>query len=220
MSGNKITLDATQPGESASYETRTVDLVLKLKKLPALQSVSITPASGHNVEKFCPFSGGGDVYMFAKDFVVVLLTVEEDKDDDDYEDDNPSPQARQEEKENIPVPPPQKRELRCGAIENKVKTHQSLLAVSLQLQANMLLALVPALQGAIDKDPMTASTITLITCYGVINGPYPLVLLQSTIDFVAGTLIYEELCNHKRTASHFAWIDSALAHIVRKLVPV
>ena len=77
VSGNKITLDATQPRESASCEARTVDLVLKLKKLPALQSVSITPASGHNVEKFCPFSGGGDVYMFSKDFVV-LLTVEED----------------------------------------------------------------------------------------------------------------------------------------------
>ena len=80
VSGNKITLDATQPRESASYETRTVDLVLKIKKLPALQSVSITPASGHNVKKFCPFSGGGDVYMFAKDFVVVLLTVEEPED--------------------------------------------------------------------------------------------------------------------------------------------
>ena len=99
--------------------------------------------------------------MFAKDFVVVLLTVEENEDDDDNcEDDNPSPQARQEEKENTPVPPPQKRELRCGAIENKVKTHQSLIPVRLQLQANVLLASVPALQGTINKDPTTASTIT------------------------------------------------------------
>ena len=38
--------------------------------------------------------------------------------------------------------------------------------------------------------------------------------------YSGATLIYEELCNHKRTACHFAWIDSALAHIVRKLVPV
>ena len=108
--------------------------------------------------------------MFAKDFVVVLLTVEEDKDDDDdCEDDNPSPQARQEKKENTPVPPP----------ENKVKTHQSLIAVRLQPQANILLALVTALKGAIDKDPTTASTITLITCYGVKIGPYPPVIYSN-----------------------------------------
>ena len=92
VSGNIITIDATPPVESASYETqRTVDLVFKLKQLPALQSVRIIPATGH-VEEFCPFSGGGDVYMFAKDLVVFLLTVEEDKDDDDNdcEDDSPS----------------------------------------------------------------------------------------------------------------------------------
>ena len=120
VSGNIITIDATPPEESASYETQqTVNLVFKLKQLPALQSVCIIPASGHVVEEFCPFSGGGDVYMFDKDLVVVLLTVEEDKDNDDndYEDDNPSPQAQQE-KENTPVPPPLKRELRCSGIEN------------------------------------------------------------------------------------------------------
>ena len=106
--------------ESASYETQwSVALVFKLKQLPALQSVCIIPASGHDVEKFCSFSGGGDVYMFAKDLVVVLLTVEEDKDDDDNdcEDDNPSTQAQQEK--NTPIPPPLKRELTCSAIENK-----------------------------------------------------------------------------------------------------
>ena len=120
VSGNIITIDATPPVESASYKTQqTVNLVFKLKQLPALQSVRIIPASGHVVEEFCPFSGGGDVYMFDKDLVVVLLTVEEDKDNDDndYEDDNPSPQAQQE-KENTPVPPPLKRELRCSGIEN------------------------------------------------------------------------------------------------------
>ena len=38
VSGNIITLDATPPVESASYETqRSVALVFKLKQLPALQ---------------------------------------------------------------------------------------------------------------------------------------------------------------------------------------
>ena len=114
-------VSGTPPVESASYETQqSVALVFKLKQLPALQSVCIIPASGHDVEKFCSFSGGGDVYMFAKDLAVVLLTVEDKEDDDnDCEDDNPSPQAQQEN--NTPVPPPLKRELPCSAIENKVK---------------------------------------------------------------------------------------------------
>ena len=221
VSGNIITIDATPPVESASYETqRTVDLVFKLKQLPALQSVRIIPATGH-VEEFCPFSGGGDVYMFAKDLVVFLLTVEEDKDDDDNdcEDDSPSPQAQQE-KENTPVPPPLKRELRCSGIEYKVKPNQSNIAVRLQLQANMLLASITSLKEVVDRDPTTASTVTLITCYGVIIGPYPVVLLQSIIDFSSGTLIYMELCNQRRNACHFAWIDSVLAHVVQKLLPV
>ena len=75
-------------------------------------------------------------------------------------------------------PPPQKRELCCGRIENKVKSLQNLLAVMLQLQSNMLLASVTALKGAIDQNPTTASTITHIMCYGVLIGPYPLVLLS------------------------------------------
>ena len=66
--------------------------------------------------------------MFAKDLVVVLLTVEDkDDDDNDCEDDNPSPQAQQEK--NTPVPPLLKRELPCSAIENKVKPNQSNTAV-------------------------------------------------------------------------------------------
>ena len=66
--------------------------------------------------------------MFAKDLVVVLLTVEDkDDDDNDCEDDNPSPQAQQEK--NTPVLPPLKRELPCSAIENKVKPNQSNTAV-------------------------------------------------------------------------------------------
>ena len=81
----------------------------------------------------------------------------------------------------------------------------------------MLLVSITALKEVVDRDPTTASTVTLITCYEVIIGPYPVVVLQSIIDFSSGTLIYKELCNHRRNTCHFARIDSVLAHVVQKL---
>ena len=77
---------------------------LTRRQLPALRSMCVMAASGHNLDKFCPFSGegGGDVYLFGNNLVVVLLTVEKD-DDSESEDDVPL------EKEN--TPPPLKREL-------------------------------------------------------------------------------------------------------------
>ena len=75
---------------------------LTRRQLPALRSVHVMAASGHNLDKFCPFSGWGDVYLFGNNLVVVLLTVEKD-DDSESEDDVPL------EKEN--TPPALKREL-------------------------------------------------------------------------------------------------------------
>ena len=66
VSGNIITLDATPPVESASYETqRSVALVFKLKQLPALQ-VFASYQHQDMMLKSCLFSGGGDVYMFTR----------------------------------------------------------------------------------------------------------------------------------------------------------
>ena len=111
--------------------------------------------------------------MFAKDFVVVLLTVEEDKDDDDdCEDDNLSPQAWQEEKENTPVPPPES--------ENSSESYSSKAATA----GKHAFSVGHCTQ--IDKDPTTASTITLITCYGVKIGPYPLVRTNQQLTLFLG----------------------------------
>ena len=76
------------------------------------------------------------IYMFTEYFVVVFLTMDdkEEEEEDCQDDDNPSPQPWQEEKK-IPIHPPQKRELCCSTIENKVKGLQNLLAVRLQLQS-------------------------------------------------------------------------------------
>ena len=90
---------------------------------------------GHSKTHFCPFSGGGDIYIMQKNLVsgVVLATIPSTSADPDPTD---SPESLVE---SLKVTPPKAGEHKCGAIENRVQHGQTDREVELQLQANMLL---------------------------------------------------------------------------------
>ena len=109
--------------------------------------------------------------------------------------------------------------IRCGSIENKVNAIRPLKDVCLQLQANMCIASVLTLKKEFHQsDSASIKQLTTITCYGVILGPYPLLMLRSTFDFVNGALTYEELCCYSVLASHFMVIDSGIHFIFERLL--
>ena len=117
-----------------------------------------------------------------------------------------------------PTTPPKVGELRCGAAENKMTAGQSDKAVTLQVQANMMLLASCLLRKSIEKNPDDAESINLLTCYGLqLGSTYPLKIIKLTIDFHKCKCEYEEQFILYPCSVYPAYIDIALNYIVERL---
>ena len=139
VSRGSITLENFLPPQDctehfASEAERTLVMITKLWSTFGSQ-YDIGLMHGHLKTRFCPFRGGGDVYIMRNNLesCVVLATIPSTSADPGPTDSPESPV------ESLEVTPPRAGEDRCGAIENKVQHRQTDREVELQLQANMLL---------------------------------------------------------------------------------
>ena len=140
-----------------------------------------------NLDKFCPFTGGGDIYL-VNDNALNHACLQLSGGDDDQE----------EEAGNIS--PRKEGELRStSAIENKYSSGQSMELVMCQLQANMLVCATEQLT-KLARGGRRIADIKSMTTYGLTFGASvanPLVLVKMTLDFEKNDLQYVLNCAWK-----------------------
>ena len=157
----------------------------------------------HDSSRYCPFTGGGDIWVYKNHDRLVILD-EAGRDSED-EDGSCSPRA--------------KGEYRCPAsIENKVITGISEMqkeAVTKQLQANMVLTATHFLCEKIKMCPADAKAIESVTTYGLQMGIFcPVKVLKLTLNFRTATSSFEELFSKERCPFSHIFIDTAVANLV------
>ena len=188
--------------EEASEHQRTSVLVNGLVAHFG-REYDIIMGSGHDASHFCPFTGGGDVQVFKHKSGVVVAA----------------------EAEAVPVAsdpnvtPPREGEYRCISFENKgIQAAQPAQAVTLQLQADMVLLSSNLLARNITSNPNDAESINVISCFGVQMGvSCPLKLLKLSIDFENCTMIFKELFHIPRCALYGAYVDISINYAFQAL---
>ena len=152
----------------------------------------------HNSDHFCPFSGGGDIWIHKDSVVVISDGGTEDHSRDEVEDDGScSPRAKVEHK------------LVAGINESQK------LAVTAQLQANMFLTAAHFMKVRLATHPSAAQSIESVTTYGVQVGIVcPIKILKLTLDFCQGSALFEELFSKDRCPISHVVIDMAIGHLL------
>ena len=180
--------------------------------------------AGQESSRYCPFSGGGDIYLLRKTpSTSAAALVHGVPHDVEWSDPDPDPTDVTPPAVTVAasadITPPKPGELRCGATENKMLyPSQTETDVRLQLQANMMLISSLVLLRKLEKRPEAAESIRVITCYGLQMGPtYPLKILKLTIDFENSLCKYEEQFKLYPCGVYSAYIDIALAYILQSL---
>ena len=129
-------------------ENQRTDAAVAMLKQVFGTSLQVERTS-RDTEQHCPFSGGGDIYIYHKMNAIAIMTgVEEDWE----------------------------KEIKCGATEEKVTSQQKNQSLCLQLQANMMVLSSKMIQKRIKSHPASCEKLNSITCYGLLIGPvHPLV---------------------------------------------
>lgn len=179
--------------DDRSEGERTRDAILAIQNWIGSTNRKVT-VSGYtkNMRKFCPFTGGGDILLQGSDMSSILFLQRESEEDEE-----------------------ESGEALCSVIENKVKPYND---ITLQLQANMLLASAESLYNRICKHEVTFNQLdqcTGITSYGVSFGlNIEFLILRSTINFECRDLSYECLVGPKYWLAAIKYVDAAIQFVV------
>ena len=182
------TVGATTSRRDQVEDQRKVELIINLR---ATLGEDYEVTTVHDSSQYCPFTGGGDIWVYKRthDELVIL-----DEDGRDSEDEAPA------------------------SIENKVVTGVSDTQkerVTKQLQANMVLTATHFLQRRLEKCPADAKSIESVTTYGMQLGIIcPVKILKLTLNFRTGTSLFEELFSKEHCPYSHMFIDMALASLV------
>ena len=214
---NEKTVSVTlQPGEPLLADkretTRTGNLLEALKsrvKNDRYASIKVALAETDS-SHFCPFSGGGDIYL-QTDHISACLRLSD-------EDDGEAEALGAEE--GTQVSPRKKGEIRCtGAVETKFSV-QSVDKVLRQLQADMLVGATQQLKTIVTNEPTKAKDIKSFSTYGITFGvsiAHPLIVLKMTLDFETNVLDYLQLCRYEWSETFNVYVDGAFEYVMERV---
>ena len=195
--------------DSRNEGERTRDAILGIQRWLAT-SYSNIEVSGYtkNNKKFCPFTGGGDIFFQGRITASTLIMHRESEEEDEGRTEEGDEESTEEGDEGSTA-------AICSIIENKVKQSNDVL---LQLQANMVLASAESLRNKIRMGDLTLDEMdqcTAIHSYGVSYGQdIEFLFLRSTFNFDRQTLSFEFLFGPKYWLAAVKYVDAAIQYMV------